>query len=482
MCKKTTILTALLVVISVASVSFAGPQCNSVNKDCRKWKLGIQTHTFNRFTFYEAIDKTARLSLDYIEAYPGQIISKDKPNVKFGPDMSTQLREEIKQLLKEARVKLVNTYVVKLPNDEAKCRKIFDFAKDMGIEALVCEPPEEALDLIDKLCQEYKIKVAIHNHPKHSKLQRYWHPDKVLKACQGRSKWIGVCADTGHWMRSGVNPVEALKKLEGRIISLHLKDLNKFDDKEAHDVIWGTGKADVKAIMAELNRQNFDGLFTIEYEHNWENSSPEIRECIAYFDRQAAQLNKANWRWLYNDKDTAGWELITKHKGSWLAKNGLLYNEGFSGNWLSTTKEYSNFKLEFEFKSPPHANSGVFLRAPRVGKTSHEGIKIPILDDHIPRFADYPPDHFTGSIYGLQAPSKRVSKKSQKWQKMLIVCDGPKVQITLNGTQIIDANLNDYMDKADEFPGIKRRKGYIGMDNHGLAVSYRNIRIMQLKQ
>ena len=100
----------------------------------------------------------------------------------------------------------------------------FDFAKDMGIETIVSEPAEDAFDAIDKLCDEYGINVAIHNHPKPS---HYWNPETVLKVCKGRSKRIGACADTGHWMRSGLNPVECLKKLEGRIISFHFKDLNK---------------------------------------------------------------------------------------------------------------------------------------------------------------------------------------------------------------------------------------------------------------
>jgi sugar phosphate isomerase/epimerase len=114
---------------------------------------------------------------------------------------------------------------------------MFGFAQDMGIETLTAEPAAEALDLVDTLCREYEIKVAIHNHPKPS---NYWHPDKVLEACRGRSKWIGACADTGHWMRSGVRPLEALKKLKGRIISFHFKDLNEFDRRKgAHDVVWG---------------------------------------------------------------------------------------------------------------------------------------------------------------------------------------------------------------------------------------------------
>ena len=84
-------------------------------------------------------------------------------------------------------------------------------------------------------------------------------------------------------MRSGINPLEALKKLEGRVVSLHFKDLNEASP-DAHDVPWGTGKADVKALLTELKRQGFKGVFSIEYEHNWENSVPDIAQCVANFD------------------------------------------------------------------------------------------------------------------------------------------------------------------------------------------------------
>ncbi|MHC4500140.1 MAG: sugar phosphate isomerase/epimerase family protein, partial [Planctomycetota bacterium] len=260
------------------------PKCHPATDAYKGWRLGTQAYTFRKFSFYDAVDKTASLGLLWIEAYPGQKLSKERPNVRLHHTMPAQIREEVRRKLAESRVNLVNYGVVRLPNDEADCRKVFDFAKDMGIETIVAEPKAEAFDLVEKLCKEYKIKVAIHNHPSPS---RYWHPDKVLEVCKGRSKWIGACADTGHWMRSGVNPLEALKKLEGRIISFHFKDLNEFGQRKAHDVVWGTGKANVEALLKELHRQGFEGVFSIEYEHNWENSVPEIQQCVDYFNKVA---------------------------------------------------------------------------------------------------------------------------------------------------------------------------------------------------
>jgi len=250
------------------------------------WRLGCQAYSFNRFTFFEAVDKTASLGLKYIEAYPGQKLSPEHPELIFDHNMSEDTMKMVKEKLDSAGVKLVNYGVVGLPNNEEACKKVFEFAKKMGIETICSEPPANAFDLLDKLTKKYKINVAIHNHPKPS---LYWNYETVLKNCEGHEKRIGACADTGHWMRSGINPLQAIKALEGRIISFHFKDLNEAS-KDAHDVPWGTGKADVKALLTEIHRQGLKAVFSIEYEHNWENSVPDIAQCVAYFDKIAAEL------------------------------------------------------------------------------------------------------------------------------------------------------------------------------------------------
>jgi sugar phosphate isomerase/epimerase len=251
------------------------------------WRLGCQAWTFNDTTFFDAIDKTASLGLHYIEAFPGQKLSAAKPKVQMGDKLSAEDRKEVKQRLSDNGVKVVSFGV------GGYSRAIFEFAKDMGLENIVSEPPFDAFDQIDKLCEEHQINVALHNHARPS---RYWDPDIVLRACKDHSKRIGACCDIGHWLRSNINPVEALKKLEGRIIEFHFKDLNHYGKevkdihRDAFDVPWGTGKSDVKAILIEVKRQGVKGLFNVEYEHNYGKSLPEIAQSVAYFDKIAEEL------------------------------------------------------------------------------------------------------------------------------------------------------------------------------------------------
>jgi hypothetical protein len=184
---------------------------------------------------------------------------------------------------------------------------------------------------------------------------------------------------------------------------------------------------------------------------------------------------------LFNGKDLTGWEQVGGEAGGWQVADGVLFNEGHDGGWLSTTKEYSDFKLELEFMVPPGGNSGVFVRAPRDGNPAFEGSEIQVLDDYADQYKDLKPYQFCGSVYAVQAPSQRVSKPANEWQIMVIECVGSIIKVVLNDTQIIDVDLNDHMDKLDGHPGLKRTSGYIGFQHHGEnGLQYRNIRIKEI--
>jgi sugar phosphate isomerase/epimerase len=250
------------------------------------WRIGVQSWTFNRRSFFQSIDAVHALGLHFIEAYPGQRIDTD-PKVTFGPGLSTEVREQIKKKLADADVKLVNFGVTTLSKDQTVSRKTFDFAKDMGIETIVSEPAEDAFDTLNKLVEEYGINIAIHDHPKPS---HYWNPDTVLKVVDGRSPRIGACADVGHWQRSGVDPIEALKKLQGRIIESHFKDLSEFNNKAAIDVPWGTGTGNAMAMLEEIHRQKAKIVFSIEYEHYTPDLMNNVARSIDWFGQACEKI------------------------------------------------------------------------------------------------------------------------------------------------------------------------------------------------
>jgi sugar phosphate isomerase/epimerase len=172
--------------------------------------------------------------------------------------------------------------VVGIPKDEAAAAKVFDFAKTMGIRVINTESVD-AIDTIEKMVKKYDVKVGFHDHPKRAEKPDYkmWDPNYILSVVKDRDQRIGSCADTGHWQRSGLDPVDCLRILKGRVVSSHLKDLNEWDLK-GHDMPYGTGKGKIKATLDEFRAQGFDGPISVEYEYNWETSVPEIKQCIDF--------------------------------------------------------------------------------------------------------------------------------------------------------------------------------------------------------
>jgi sugar phosphate isomerase/epimerase len=246
-------------------------------------KLSLQCWTFNKLSFFEAVDKAAELGIKYVEMFPGQKLKPGSMD-KVGRGMNDDMVAEIKKKLADAGgIRVVAYGVDGIPTDEAGARKTFEWAKKMGIEVLVTETTPN--DVLDRLSTEYNIKVALHNHP------TTWPPDKVLAACKDKGKLIGSCSDTGHWMRAKLVPAETLRTLEGRVLHLHFKDLNEFG--QGHDVAWGTGKGDPKAMLTELKRQGYKGYMSIEYEYgDAAHLKENLPKCVAFFDKTCGELAK----------------------------------------------------------------------------------------------------------------------------------------------------------------------------------------------
>lgn len=191
-----------------------------------------------------------------------------------------------------------------------------------------------------------------------------------------------------------------------------------------------------------------------------------------------------DWKSLFNGKNLDGWKAVGGPMSAWKVEDGLLYCSGGGGGWLASEDEYGNFEIELEFRLPPGGNSGVFLRAPRQDNPAFAGMEIQILDDRSSKYPNLKPWQYCGSLYGVEPPKtpdgKPASKPAGEWQKMRITCNGRNVRVTLNGTPIIDANLDDHEDKQAAHPGLKRTSGYVGLQNHGTRLDFRNIRLRTL--
>lgn len=264
--------------LAVALIGCSGNSKKNENQNA-DLQMGVALYSFNRFSFADAIEKADSAGVNYVEGFSFHKLGKE-----FNENSMSSMSEEdignMRQMLKKNNIKMQSMYVSGAKNED-DWKYYFELAKKMKMQYLVCEPEKESWDMLDSLAGLYQIKIAIHEHAKGKSI--YWHPDSVLKALKNHPNF-GVCADLGHWARSGLNPSECLKKLEGHILGVHLKDIHESNNTEAIDVIVGTGVIDFPSVVDELKRQRFNGIVHVECEHKMENNLPDVIEAIRYFE------------------------------------------------------------------------------------------------------------------------------------------------------------------------------------------------------
>jgi sugar phosphate isomerase/epimerase len=111
-----------------------------------------------------------------------------------------------------------------------------------------------------------------------------------MKVCANRGPHIGVCADIGYWMRSGVDIVAAVGTVGHRLFVVQTHDLHELTP-EGHDVPWGTGAAPLQAFIEEVHRQGIKPKkFGLEYSYDWYDSMPEVEQSARFFDKVTLDL------------------------------------------------------------------------------------------------------------------------------------------------------------------------------------------------
>jgi hypothetical protein len=185
---------------------------------------------------------------------------------------------------------------------------------------------------------------------------------------------------------------------------------------------------------------------------------------------------------LFNGKDLSGWKVVNGKAEVWGVDKGLLVVDGRGGGWLMTEKEYADFELRLEYKLPEKGNSGVALRAPLNGKPSAVAMEIQILDDawHKANLKGLKPTQLTGSIYDVVPPSAEVTRPVGQWNQLHITAKGRRITVKLNGTTIVDANLDNYKDRLDKHPGLLRTTGHLGLQSHDGRVEFRSLYVKSL--
>lgn len=252
------------------------------------WRLGVEAYTFHKSTFFETIDRAAKLGVPYVGGLSFQKVSTEIPR-NFEPGLSDGELGAIRLKLADAGLRLLTFYLQEIPGDEAGCREVFEFGRKLGIETFMTEPKIESLDTIERFANEYGISVALHNHGQQAS-PHYWSPQAILKVCEGRGPRLGAAADVGYWMRAGIDPVEGIRQLGARLITLQMHDLDELTP-QGTDVPWGTGKGRAEEIFREIQRLELKPtMIGLEYSKDFDNNTAAVARCAEYFNQLTLKL------------------------------------------------------------------------------------------------------------------------------------------------------------------------------------------------
>ncbi len=263
------------------SICFLSAILLTVTAKTETFEVGVSAYSFRQVTAFEAIEKAKACGAEVIEFFLWQKLSPEHPDVILNQNLSDEQIAALKAKLQASGIRAVNAYFGDIGKTESDTRKLFAFAKKLGLRGLTGEPPPEKLDLVEKMVKEYDVQFCFHNHAKNPAKPEYrnWDPDYLMGLMKSRDPRMGFCVDTGHIYRSGMNPVAYLKTVRGRVFSVHLKDI-----KEARlgspDLPYGQGIGNIPAVLDELKRQGFKGHVGVEFDHLSDHLDADVKSCL----------------------------------------------------------------------------------------------------------------------------------------------------------------------------------------------------------
>lgn len=246
----------------------------SVSAQAAEFKLGVQTYMLGRMDFDQMVEFAKDRDLKYLQLFSRHL----------GPDSPPEEIERRKKQLDDAGLVPYTFGVAGTSTDKEENRKLFEFAKTMGMSLIIVEPRQlSILDNLEELVKEYDIRIAIRNHGLKT---MYGNPLVVRSLLEGRDPRMGVCLDAG-WVASGrFNPAHVFQDYDGRVFDIHLKD-KKVSASEngdvAVDTFVGDGDAKLDQLIKVAADAGYDGVFALESDAGYSDPREHIVNAHAWF-------------------------------------------------------------------------------------------------------------------------------------------------------------------------------------------------------
>jgi sugar phosphate isomerase/epimerase len=231
--------------------------------------VGVGTFSYHLLSLDDMIVQLKANHIREIEMSRGEFMLMKPPK--------QEMVETARRKLDTAGIRCVSYYTATIKN-----RQDLDYALRyagiFGATNISGDATGPILHEIDRRFTQARLTFGIHNH---------WFPQKfpyesaedVLHVLSTLSSTVGATLDVGQMAACGHDPVDAVRRLQARLKLVHLKDVQAAGAE--HNVVLGTGIANIPGVMQELKKIGFPHLVAIEFEKDT-NDNEDMREQIAY--------------------------------------------------------------------------------------------------------------------------------------------------------------------------------------------------------
>jgi inosose dehydratase len=231
--------------------------------------IGVGTFSYHLLSFDDMLVELKANKIHEIEMSRGEFMLMNPP--------SQEMVETARRKLDAAGIRCVSYYTATIKNQrDLDCAK--RYAKIFGATNVSGDATGPILHEIDRQFTQAGLTFGIHNHWFPQKFP-YESADDVLQALSTLSPTVGSTLDVGQMAACGHDPVDAIRRLQSRLKLVHLKDVEAAGAE--HNVLFGTGIANIPAVMQELKSIRFAHLVAIEFEKET-NDNEDMRHQIAY--------------------------------------------------------------------------------------------------------------------------------------------------------------------------------------------------------
>lgn len=268
-----TLLKTLIILLTFSQITEAQktkrPEPQPAPETTVNFKLGIAGFTFVKFDLQKTLETLKRTDVHYL-------CIKD-----FHLPLN-RTKDEIEAFHEKLKSYDVVGYAVDplYMKTEDEVDRVFEYAKRVGVKAIVGVPNYELLPYVSKKVKAYNMKFAI--HLRGPDIDKFPDADDVWKNAKDLDSRMGMCLDVGHDRRNGKDPVADLKKYHSRVFDIHLKDATAAS-KQGYSVEVGRGILDIPEFVKMLRKVNYTGVVSLEHERNMEDPFMGIAESIGYF-------------------------------------------------------------------------------------------------------------------------------------------------------------------------------------------------------